>query len=115
SPVTSWFEKETQQSLSAVRSLGSKCIRQIASARNRISLPDSHTMKSRFDTIPGKITTTYKRETADTPENRFIKHALQTFAVFCSDFRTHAKGNERLANEALQLEEKMERFLLHSI
>lgn len=114
-PVTRWEEKELQQNLSAARRLGSKAVKQIANARNRIGLPEEHALRNRLHSIPASITTSYKRETTDTPENRFIKHVLQTFAVFCSDFRAHAGGNRRLAEEASQLEEKMEQILQHSI
>lgn len=114
-PVTQWEEKELQQNLSAARRMGSKVVRQIANARNRVGLPEEHALRSRLQSVPASITTAYKRETADTPENRFIKHVLQTFAVFCSDFRTHAGSNYRLAAEALQLEEKMEQFLQHAL
>ncbi|MCD4674766.1 MAG: DUF2357 domain-containing protein, partial [Desulfobacula sp.] len=99
------------------RRLGSLHLRQISSRSNRSKLPDDHALKLKMSTIPSRISADRKIETVDTPENRFIKHALEVFRNFCSEIRSlllKKTGNlTRAYKEARQLEEKLGGMLNH--
>lgn len=114
-PVTKWKDSETEKDIRGIRRINNAALRQIAGASNRIDLPDNHPLKSTLQSIPAKIRITYKTETVDTPENRFVKHALSTFLSFIGEFRTKLNDNSRLKQEAILLEDKLEQFLSHSI
>jgi len=115
SPVTQWKECETQKDIRAIKRIDSSALRQIASASNRIKLPDSHPLRSTIPSVPSKITISYKTETVDTPENRFIKFALNSFRSFIGVFRKKLNTQIRLFTEATLLENKLEEYLSHSI
>ena len=115
SPVTKWKESEVIKDIRNVKRFNNRAIRQLTSSCNRIDLPNDHPLKSSIHSIPSKIRVNNKSETVDTPENRFIKHALVTFQTFCSDFITKLEGESRINREANLLIEKLEQFLNHSI
>lgn len=115
SPVTKWKESETQKDIRGVRRINNSTIRQIAIVTNRIDLPDNHPLKPVIKSIPSKIRITFKSETVDTPENRFVKHALTYFLSFIRDFRLKLNKKSRLNKEALLLEDRLEQYLSHSV
>ncbi|MBK6772714.1 MAG: DUF2357 domain-containing protein [Ignavibacteria bacterium] len=51
----------------------------------------------------------------DTPENRFIKHALNSFLTLTGEFRINLTDNSRSKKEAVLLEDKLEQILSHSV
>lgn len=115
SPVNRWKESETIEDIRSVKRFDNSAIRQLASASNRLNLPKDHPLKSRLQSIPSKIKLNYKTETVDTPENRFVKHALVTFQAFCNDFKTRLKDDSRTNIEAGLLVDKLEQFLGNSV
>ena len=115
SPVTRWKESETEKDIRGVRRINNNVLRQIATASNRVDLPLDHPLKSTLQSIPSKIRITYKSETVDTPENRFVKHALKSFQSLCGRFRSKLNEGNRLKQEAILLEDKLEQFLGHSV
>lgn len=115
SPVTRWRESETVKDIRSVRRFNNSTIRQLSNATNRFNLPEEHPLKSTMDSVPSKLKVSYKTETVDTPENRFVKHALISFQSFCSDFKTKVKDSDRIKTEAALLENKLEQYLSHSI
>lgn len=115
-PVTRWKETETDKDIRRLRRFSNKVIHQIASASNRIILPEGHPLKSEtIKSIPSKIRITDKTETVDTPENRFVKHALQTFLFFASDFKSRLKVENKIKLDAEKIENRLEQFLGHSV
>ena len=92
--------------------MNSFSIRQIASRSNRFKLATP--IGNLYD-VPTKIETTHKSETTDTPENRFIKHALEVFLHFCIDCRNKfmTNGYSKSKIEAEALVEKLENHLNH--
>ena len=114
-PVTRWKESETIKDIRGVRRFNNAALRQISNATNRVKLPDGHPLKSTFASIPSKLKVNFKTETVDTPENRFVKHALVSFQSFCSDFKTKLKDSSRIKLEAGLLEDKLEQYLSHSV
>lgn len=114
-PVTSWKETDSEKDIRNVRRLDSKAMHQIACSANRIKLSETHPLYSNLKSVPAKINVNSKTETVDTPENRFIKFALNSFQSFVSDFILKIRDENRIKNEARQLEAKLDEFLSHSI
>ena len=114
-PVTRWKESEIIKDIKSVKRFNNSAIRQITIAGNRIDLPNEHPLKNMLQSIPSKIKVSNKTETVDTPENRFVKHALVSFQSFCSDFKTKLNDNSRIKNEAGLLIDRLEQFLSHSV
>lgn len=112
SPTTKWLEELELKDIRSVRRMNSFSIRQIASRSNRVKLA---TPIGNLDDVPTKIETTHKSETTDTPENRFIKHALEVFLQFCIDCRNSfmTNGYSKSTIEAEALVEKLENHLNH--
>ena len=61
--------------------------RQIASATRRASLPAEHALAATLPSVPEQLNVLRNVETVDTPENRFVKHALKTFLGVVTDVR----------------------------
>src|SRR4030095_8467335 len=115
SPVTRWRESETIKDIRSIRRFSSSTIRQLCNETNRFDLPADHVLHKTIASVPSKLRVNHKTETDDTPENRFVKHALIVFQTLCSDFRAKVKDSDRIKREAGLLEDKLEHFLSHSI
>jgi predicted component of viral defense system (DUF524 family) len=109
-PTTRWASTIIEKNIQAVKKFDRKVAHQLATSKNRIKYP----FTDKIDTIPEKVSVVNKKETVDTPENRFIKFALESFLSLCSEF-SHLKDQSRVKKEALDLEEKLEQYLNHSI
>jgi len=114
-PVTRWKESEIVKDIRSVRRINNTVLRQISSATNRFELPGNHPLRNTIHSIPAKLKVNHKAETVDTPENRFIKHALISFQSLCNDFRNKVNDNSRLKLEAGFMSDKLEQYLSHSI
>jgi len=58
-------------------------VKQISTNGNRHSLPKRHSLRhAGIDSVPSSIKYVKKKHTIDTPENRFIKFAFQSFVTF---------------------------------
>lgn len=118
-PVTAWAYTDEETDIRRIKRLGSSHLRQIASRSNRIRLPESHGLTSKMKDIPARIIAGRKIETVDTPENRFVKHALEVLRSFCSEIRSRlSKKNGELSRaykEAWQLEEQLGGMLNHDL
>jgi len=115
SPLTRWTEVEGIRDIRGVKRIGNSEIRQICSSKNRASTPDGHPLKKTLNSLPLKLSIFEKTETVDTPENRFIKHALTVFQQFCTDIFLVAPENSRLKNESALLADKLSSSLSHTI
>ena len=115
SPVTSWKETELLKDIRNTRRFDSRAMRQLAGSGNRIELPENHPLKSKLDSVPARIQISSKTETADTPENRFIKFALNSFRSLISEFISKVKEENRIKQEARQLETLLDELLSHSL
>jgi predicted component of viral defense system (DUF524 family) len=117
-PVTKWTETTGEKDIRAARRFSNINIKEILKGGNRTSLPESHYLRnSGIDTLPERITTIRKTDSVDTPENRFIKHALENFIKFCSDINTKAKifGHNKMENESQLLIRELESQLHQSV
>ena len=65
--------------------------------------------------MPQRISDIRKSDTVDTPENRFIKYALQVFLKFCTEIQLVAEPDSRLDRESTILVRMLESWLIHAI
>ncbi len=114
-PVTTWAEKEEESDIRRARRMSNSVIRQFASATSRVKVPAAHPLHGTLPSIPTKLRTKSKHETVDTPENKFVKHALISFSQFCANIRSYLSEDNRAFQEAQQLEEVLENFLSHTL
>jgi hypothetical protein len=98
--------------------------RQIASAKRRVLLPPGHMLRSPdrrqpLHTVPARIVTTRRTATVDTPENRFVKHALSEFLQFLDfiggKFAGPSPADLRIAAEVRPLRTMIASWLAHDL
>ncbi len=117
SPTTQWKNDEELKDIRSLRRITNSNIRQLVSVSNRFELPKNHFLTKNYNIkdVPSKIISTRKVETIDTPENRFIKHAIEVFLKFSTDcFKVFSNYKyERAQKEAAVLIGSLENFLNH--
>lgn len=117
SPKTNWDTEEEVVDIRRIKRFNNAASKQITSGSNRIPLQSSHPLyKVGIPSIPNKINSYRKIEHTDTPENRFIKHALEVFLRFAEDCQQYFKdkGYARPSTEASNLVTKLEGYLSQS-
>lgn len=117
SPKTNWDTEEEVVDIRRIKRFNNVATKQIASGSNRIPLQASHPLyQAGIQSIPCNINSFRKIEHTDTPENRFIKHALEVFLKFAEDCQQYfkAKGYARPFREASNLVTKLEGYLSQS-
>jgi predicted component of viral defense system (DUF524 family) len=117
SPVTRWKEVDELKDIRNVRRFSGSNMREIANSSRRTQLPDNHYLASYgLTSIPEKINSVRKTDSVDTPENRFVKHVLETFLQFCNGINAIAgrDGYSKLLKESDDLINKLEGQLHHS-
>lgn len=118
-PNTKWEEETELKDVRNIRRFSKSSISELIKGRNRVKIPDTHPLvRFGMDSVPSKILSTRKVDSLDTPENRFIKYALETFLKFCVEINAKAKklnGQSQLAKESDQLVSELENHLHHSI
>ena len=117
SPVTKWTETSEEKDIRNARRFSNTNIKEILKGSKRNKLPETHFLRSYgIETLPERITTTKKTDSVDTPENRFIKHALENFLKFCTDINNKAKefGHKKMENESEILIRELESQLHHT-
>lgn len=115
SPVKNWKNTETSNNVCNLKRINQQITRQLITKKNRVQLPESYPLRKILNTVPDKITIPAKEETSDTPENRFVKHTLETYLQFCISILQHPKAGERLKRDAEVTCEKLNMFLSFSI
>ncbi len=116
SPVTKWKESSELKDIRKVRRFKNSNSKELVKGSNRITLTDGHHLNTYgLNSIPTHITSTRKTDSVDTPENRFIKHALEVFLKFCLDINNLAEAESKLDKESTQLVKILESHLHHSI
>ncbi len=122
-PVTAWKDDTEELDIRRSRRLDAKQIRQFGSSRHRIKLSENHPLSARLSSVPSRITSSIKTDTVDTPENRFVKHALKEFERFCGSICRHIQNDIHKNNkkcpaiyfEAKALEDRLSEYLNHSL
>lgn len=119
SPHSRVDREPSRKSLLATRRLGRDANRVVASGANRSPLPSGHPLV-RLGSIPRTAVVLHPSQTVDTPENQFIKFALEEFI---GQLRTIQSACEmspiaptrRIAEEAAFLQSELQRPLEHSL
>ncbi|WP_332032717.1 DUF2357 domain-containing protein [Kaistella sp.] len=117
-PVTKWTEIIEEKDIRTARRFSNSNIKEILKGGKRTQLPDNHYLLSYgIKTLPERITSIRKTDSVDTPENRFIKHALENFLKFCTDI--NSKANEfrhaKMVSESEIIIRELEAQLQHSV
>lgn len=117
-PVTKWTERSENKDIRNARRFSNANIKEILKGGNRTKLLEKHFMKRYgFETLSERITSIRKTDSVDTPENRFVKHALENFLKFSTDINSKAKefGHKKMQSESVLLIRELESKLHHSI
>jgi len=119
-PNTQWREEFRTVDVRQSRRRGRYEVKQFASAGRRMKVPCGHPLRDVMETIPERIEVRDKRDTVDTPENRFVKHALQLFLQTLEDLlgKFPSIGNEKYPNlraEIGGLIDDLEETLSHDV
>lgn len=115
SPVSMWSVEETSRDIRNVKRFDRNITRQIASANKRQPLPPDHKLSETLPSIPTVMVGSKKVLTIDTAENRFVKHALNTFLSLCLAVKERAGKDQRLAAEAGVLANRLDQWLSFSL
>jgi len=113
-PKTNWNVEQEVTDVRKIKRFTNAATKQLLSGANRIPLETTHPLYSLgIHSVPLKINSFRKIEHIDTPENRFIKHALEVFLGFSEDCQQYfkAKNYTRPAIEATNLVTQLESYL----
>lgn len=118
-PNTRWEEETELKDVRNVRRFSRSAVTEFIKGKNRIKIPASHPLvEYGLDSVPAKILSSRKVDSLDTPENRFIKYALETFLKFCVEINAKARKlnvQSQLAKESERLVAELENHLHHSV
>jgi predicted component of viral defense system (DUF524 family) len=109
-PATKWMTELEDKDVRSIRRFSSKNIRELASRPNRTSF---HGIINGLNDVPLKISSKKKVESLDTPENRFVKHILESYLKFCETIEVKLeKGNMlREMNEVRGISQRLDNLL----
>ena len=99
-PIHKWTGTTIEKEICSVKRLGRHELKQIATSRNRLPLGEDNPIGDHIDSVPWRLSVSYKKDTVDVAENRFVKFVLQSFASFCSTIQQCKNANARLKAEA---------------
>jgi predicted component of viral defense system (DUF524 family) len=117
SPTTQWTELSDKKDIRQIKRFSNGNMKEIVSSNIRNLLPKGHYLKEMgFNSLPNRITAKYKTDTVDTPENRFVKFALESFLSFCVKVNDKAKkfNHQKTIRESETLIRELENHLHHS-
>ena len=117
-PVTKWTETTEEKDIRNARRFSNANLKEIVKGSKRTKIPEEHFIKNYgIDTLPERIKIIRKADSVDTPENRFVKHALENFLKFCTDINTRAKefGHKKMENESDLMIRELESQLHHTV
>lgn len=125
-PHRKYVEESDERAIERGVKIGSRTLREIASRVNRRKLPTTHPLYGRMvskgiaePSVPTKLSITRNIETTDAPENRFVKHTLNTYGGFLNiilnklSTQKPSSANTRLINEISQLSGELNSILSH--
>jgi predicted component of viral defense system (DUF524 family) len=116
SPTTNWTEESELTDARKIKRFRNSELKSLINSDNRLELKPTHPLYQKgIQSVATKIESNRKFESVDTSENRFIKHALETFLKFCMDIANHPNAGARLKEEADIVSEKLETHLQHDL
>ena len=99
-PIHKWTGTTVEKDICSVKKLGRQELKQVASSKNRMPLGEGTTIGDRINSVPRRLSVSYKKDTVDVAENRFVKFVLQSFSSFCSTIQQCKNASPRLKTEA---------------
>jgi hypothetical protein len=113
-PIHKWTGTTIEKDICSVKKLGRQELKQIASSKNRLPLGEGTTIGDHIDSVPRRLSVSYKKDTIDVVENRFVKFVLQSFSSFCSMIQQCKNASPRLITEAELTANKLTGWLSRS-
>lgn len=99
-PIHKWTGTTIEKDICSVKKLGRQELKQIASSKNRLPLGEGKSIGDNITSVPRRLSVSYKKDTVDVAENRFVKFVLQSFSSFCSTIQQCKNARPRLKTEA---------------
>ena len=113
-PIHKWTGTIIEKDICSIKKLGRQELKQIASNKNRLPLGEGITIGDHIDSVPRRLSVSYKKDTVDVTENRFVKFVLQSFSSFCSIIQQCKNASPRLKTEAELTANKLTGWLSRS-
>ena len=113
-PIHKWTGTTIEKEICSVKRLGRHELKQIATSKNRLPLGEDNPIGEWIDSVPRRLSVSYKKDTVDVAENRFVKFVLQSFASFCSTIQQCPNANARLKTESELTANKLNGWLSRS-
>ncbi len=113
-PIHKWTGTTIKKDICSIKRIGRQELRQIASNKNRLPLGEGTTIGDHIDSVPRRLSVSYKKDTIDVVENRFVKFVLQSFSSFCSMIQQCKNASPRLITEAELTANKLTGWLSRS-
>ena len=112
-PSTHWKSVSGKSPIQNIKKIDRGMIRQITSSNNRTAASNQSLQALNIQSLPQKLNLQQKVESFDTAENRFIKHALETFLKFADDCALIFKNSNLTLphSEAIHLTQKLSECL----
>ena len=110
SPIRAMRSEMEPVSITRLRRLTSRDARRFISSNNRVNLPHGHpfAMRTGISSVPCTMPSDVRKETADVPENRFVKFVLEGFLDFLRDISILPQASSSLREEASALADTLE-------
>lgn len=113
-PIHKWTGTTIEKDICSVKRLGRQELKQVASSKNRLPLDEGTTIGDCINSVPRRLSVSYKKDTVDVAENRFVKFVLQSFSSFCSTIQQCKNASPRLKTEAEMTANKLTGWLSRS-
>ena len=111
-PMESLTTVREEVPVSRSRRVGRSVMRQLVSSRDRVELDLNDSLRAYGITnLPRRLEYESRELTKDTPENRFVKFALETFTGFLEQLRDMPSAGDALKRDSESLVEKLESML----
>ena len=110
-PIHKWTGTTIEKDICSVKRLGRRELKQIASSKNRLPLDEGTTIGDNINSVPRRLSVSYKKDTIDVAENRFVKFVLHSFVSFCSIIQQCKNASPRLKTEAELTANKLTEWL----
>ncbi|GGW59253.1 hypothetical protein DFQ11_1011030 [Winogradskyella epiphytica] len=115
-PKTNWINRNENVDIRSIKKFTNKNVKELIKGTNRMPLPKQHSLynEDKLTSVPIKINSYKQEPSLDTPENRFIKHALETYLQFCENCSSAFEPDSKDQKEADYLANTLENYLNHS-
>ncbi len=113
-PIHKWTGTTVEKDICSIKRIGRQELRQVASSKNRLPLDEGGFIGDNIGSVPKRLSVSYKRDTLDVVENRFVKFVLQSFSSFCSIIQQCKNASPRLITEAEMMANKLNGWLSRS-